>query len=95
MTRDELKKFLEQDEVIRAHAYVYDVMYRKMNRTSKNIINLDRYIDHLCEKIIHVYPIVLDDDFPKHDVLRLAFHETGMVVSQKSFELFEMMRNRE
>lgn len=95
MTRDELKKFLEQKPVIRASAYLYDMMYQDMNRTSKNIINLDRYVNHLCDVIIHTYPDITTDAWSDIMIYRLAVHETGMIISQKSFHLFEILRDRE
>lgn len=95
MTRDELKKFLEQKPVIRASAYLYDMMYQEMNRTSKNIINLDRYVNHLCDVIIHTYPDIVTDAWSDIMIYRLAVHETGMIISQKSFQLFEILRTHE
>lgn len=95
MTREELKKFLEHRPVIRASALLYDMMYQEMNRTSKNIINLDRYVNHLCDVIIHVYPDVTTDAWSEIMIYRLAIHETGLILSQKSFQLFEILRDRE
>jgi len=93
MTKIELKKFLEQKPVIRASALLYDMMYQEMNRTSRNIINLDRYVDHLCNTIIHIYPDVETDAWSEIMIYRLAVHETVLILSQKSFQLFEMLRN--
>lgn len=95
MTRDELKLFLEQKPVIRASALLYDMMYQEMNRTSRNIINLDRYVNHLCDVIIHTYPDIETDAWSDIMIYRLAVHETGMIISQKSFQLFEILRTHE